>query len=363
MINFDAIPAELKTSPNWVLWRSEERRGKITKVPYRPAGSRASSTDPATWSTYDVIKSAYERGPDMWNGIGFVLQPPYVGIDFDRCISYGGQIEPQVANNIRRLDSYWERSPSGKGIHLIAKGTIPHGRKCPLFEIYQKGRYFTMTGDWLEGTPGTIEERSSELLSIYQETFGSGVDSVTEKLKPNLGPGRSLTEVPKSNRSMNELVLRLERHGDKITVYGARGSYSADISRSEQTRVYFDLLTRAVQAEHEETMVILKVKTKELYLVKAINEDHLRKDRDALECFQNATRGFKMVIAENMITSGPGGREITLIKEKVGLFVNELHQIGITAFSEGVVNDNFVRISVQPKGFIDVYSTRRRQPS
>jgi len=52
-----------------------------------------------------------------------------------------------------------------------------------------------------------------------------------------------------------------------------------------------------------------------------------------------------------------------LIKEKVGLFVNELHQIGITACSEGIVNGNFVRISMQPEGFIDIYSTRRRQPS
>src|SRR5271163_2631207 len=48
------IPSELTSRPHWVCWRYEEvrhdRDGKpvLTKVPYRPDGGRASSTDQRT---------------------------------------------------------------------------------------------------------------------------------------------------------------------------------------------------------------------------------------------------------------------------------------------------------------------------
>ena len=39
----------------WLVWRSEERDGKQTKIPYSPAtGQRASSTAPETWAGYEV---------------------------------------------------------------------------------------------------------------------------------------------------------------------------------------------------------------------------------------------------------------------------------------------------------------------
>jgi hypothetical protein len=365
MIYFDAIPAELKEIPNWILWRSEERMGKITKIPYRSTGSRASSTDPATWGAFGFIKSALEREPDLWSGIGFVLQSPYVGIDFDHCINEDGQINSEVAKIIGRLDSYSEKSPSEKGIHVIAKGKIARSRRCPLFEIYQGSRYFTMTGHHLDGTPNDVKERYSELLSIYQETFGHEKCISSAGNAPNatsLGPKFSPTN---SNKiSVNELVLEIRRHGDKVMVHGRNGSYSADISEpGEQNRAYFDLLTKAVRAESEETMEVLKVLTRELYLVKAINNGHLRKDIDALKRFQIETQKFKKVVAENMNSSGSERNEIAWIEKKVKDFVGELSQIGINARSEGILNGNFMRISVPPEGFIDVYSTRRRHPT
>ena len=49
---FDAIPEALRERRQWVLWRLEQKPGakKPTKVPYRPDGQHASSTDPATWT-------------------------------------------------------------------------------------------------------------------------------------------------------------------------------------------------------------------------------------------------------------------------------------------------------------------------
>jgi len=365
MIDFDSIPAELKGIPNWILWRSEERMGKITKIPYRSTGSRASSTDPATWGAFGFIESALEREPNLWSGIGFVLQSPYVGIDFDHCINEDGQINPEVAKIIGRLDSYSEKSPSGKGIHVIAKGRIARSRRCPLFEIYQGSRYFTVTGNRLDGTPNNVKERYSELLSIYQETFGHEKCISSAEIAPNATPVGPKLDLPNSNKgSENELVLEIRRHGDKLMILGTKGSYSSDIDeQGGQNRAYFDLLTKAVRVEFEETMEVLKVVTRELYLVRAINQGHLRKDTDALKRFQIAVQRFKKVVAENMNSSVSERQEIGWIEKKVKDFVGELSQIGINAHSEGLFNGNFMRISVQPEGFIDIYSTRRRHPS
>ena len=66
------IPAELRVLPQWVGWRQEQRGGKSTKVPVNAhTGELASSTDPATWSSFDDALTAVERhGCD---GVGFVF--------------------------------------------------------------------------------------------------------------------------------------------------------------------------------------------------------------------------------------------------------------------------------------------------
>ena len=51
------IPQELKALPRWITWRAEiwTPGEKPRKVPYDPRAlnSRASSTDPDTWATFE----------------------------------------------------------------------------------------------------------------------------------------------------------------------------------------------------------------------------------------------------------------------------------------------------------------------
>lgn len=42
---FNQIPTELKNTPHWILWRQEERNGKMTKVPYQFNGEMALSNE------------------------------------------------------------------------------------------------------------------------------------------------------------------------------------------------------------------------------------------------------------------------------------------------------------------------------
>jgi hypothetical protein len=173
------IPAELRDLAQWVVWRYEDRDGKRTKVPYRPAAptARASSTDPSTWSTHeDALRAA---GTDGVDGIGFVFTEgdPYAGADFDHCAN-GEDINPHVGALLRELDSYAEFSPSGTGLHVIVRATVNGGRnrtgKTPWgaeFENYDRGRFFCMTGRHVPDTPRTVNERQRQLDAVRAKMF------------------------------------------------------------------------------------------------------------------------------------------------------------------------------------------------
>src|SRR5699024_6963240 len=93
-----------------------------------------------------------------YDGIAYFFQEPYIGIDID---GVPNEIEEYLENEdadnivsefVESLESYAEVSPSGTGIHVIVKGTLPpHGRRRGNVEIYTTGRFFTMTGRKIGG--------------------------------------------------------------------------------------------------------------------------------------------------------------------------------------------------------------------
>jgi hypothetical protein len=93
----------------------------------------------------------------------FSPDDPYLGVDLD-----DGLPKAERAAITRELDSYAETSVSGDGVHVIVRASLNgHGRnrKGP-FEVYDKGRYFTFTGNHVAGTPATIEERQDQLEQV-----------------------------------------------------------------------------------------------------------------------------------------------------------------------------------------------------
>jgi len=170
--SFDSIPDGPKQVTRWVNWCVIQRDGKPTKKPINPGnGEPASCTDPSTWGTYDQAVERFKRGGV--DGIGFELGDDYVGIDLDHCRNPDtGELESWAQEIIRDLDSYAEVSPSGTGIHILAKGSLPKGRRRKgHIEIYSSGRYFTVTGWHFKGSPSTIEERSSAIRTLHQQVF------------------------------------------------------------------------------------------------------------------------------------------------------------------------------------------------
>ncbi|GIN74003.1 hypothetical protein J14TS2_44780 [Bacillus sp. J14TS2] len=177
--NFNDIPNDLKRLAQWIVWKTEKRKDKFTKVPYQVNGEEAQSNNRRTWSTFPTAVKAYQIGD--YDGIGFVFsrQDPYIGIDIDKCVADG------VPNNfaseiIDMMDSYTEFSPSGNGVHIIVEGKLPDyvagtGKKNTELdlEVYRFGRYFTFTGH-RENENG-IYERNDELEELFNKYLGERI--------------------------------------------------------------------------------------------------------------------------------------------------------------------------------------------
>ena len=141
------IPEELKALPQWVIWRGVLREGAMKKYPYCVAtGGTASSTNPGTWGSFEDALACYTAGNADGIGFVFALEGGIVGVDLDKCVADTGEVEPTAESIVNALDSYTEFSVSGKGLHVLLRGSLPKGRKKGPVEIYPSGRYFTVTG-------------------------------------------------------------------------------------------------------------------------------------------------------------------------------------------------------------------------
>ena len=132
---------QLKALPQWV-------GHTVKKVPLNPhTGKAAQSNNPETWGTATEAWAAKKKYG--WPGISFAftLESGVVGIDLDRCFDDDDRLSDDAAQIVDMMRSYTERSPSGKGLHILACGSIPHSVKRPGFEMYNELRYFTVTGN------------------------------------------------------------------------------------------------------------------------------------------------------------------------------------------------------------------------
>ncbi|MBO9477894.1 AAA family ATPase [Shimia sp. R11_0] len=168
------IPEELRSYPQWVCHDAAKR-------PINPqSGHLADVGDPTTWAKYeDATNSPHGVG------IGFVFTEadPFVGIDLD--VAEGGTPSEGQQRIYDAFDTYAERSPSGRGLHIIAKGKVAEGgvRNSNLgVEIYSSGRFFTFTGDAVR----------NQAIADCQ----SLVDTLRAQIAPNRGAAPTAPDVP-----------------------------------------------------------------------------------------------------------------------------------------------------------------------
>lgn len=165
------LPADMRALPQWVLAGADkvplavDHTGKLRKVsPTRP--SEWMSFEQAVWGMQHhaalVTTHTTEQGQVITRtglDVGFVLHEadPFSCIDLDTKDAVTHPDKPEVWTSpddfqryvsiINSMDSYTERSRSGKGIHVWVRGNIGRGFKRDGVEVYSQERYLICTGD------------------------------------------------------------------------------------------------------------------------------------------------------------------------------------------------------------------------
>lgn len=223
MVEYTNIPEELKQLQQWVVHKA--------KTPHSPkTGRLASVTDSATWSSFEDACTASKN----YDGLGFVFtaEDPFVGVDFDHCFTYG-LLDPWVAQQLQQLDSYAELSPSGTGLHVICKGQLPASVKRSQCELYDQGRYFTVTGN-VYGQPRPIRSAVSALSELYNQLRPQKEQATQTDGQLDRPP------VPLSDGELLEKA-RTAQNGERFAALfaGDCSEYGGDHSRADMVCVTF----------------------------------------------------------------------------------------------------------------------------
>jgi hypothetical protein len=184
-IDFAGIPgclAPLAGQRRWVGWRWEARgSGKPTKPPRTVIGGRANgyakNDDPATWATFDEAHAAQAAGGVEGVGLQILNLKRFVAIDLDN-VRNEGELLPWAADLIARAGSYAEWTPSGAGARIIGRvprdhaslhvGSTKHpgGGAFELWANASTGRFLTVTGARIDGTPDEARDVSAAVAEL-----------------------------------------------------------------------------------------------------------------------------------------------------------------------------------------------------
>jgi putative DNA primase/helicase len=212
------IPNELKDHDQWICWDTGMRDGKETKLPKDPNGGYAQTDDPSTWTSFGNVRVKRKNH----DGVGFVFTEDdnLVGIDLDKCRdAETGEWEDWALEVMDEMEGFIEISPSGTGAHIILEGEIPGDRRRKgNIEIYEDGRYFTVTGNTVspDGEPldeneeATLNSNQEGLENVYTEYLLDGEDENDE----DDDSGGNIQITPPSGERPNLAKLGYDRDVD-----------------------------------------------------------------------------------------------------------------------------------------------------
>ena len=176
-VGLEHIPDEMRRSGHFVLWHyifddeAKDDEKAWRKVPIQVTnGHNASTTAPDTWASFESAAQKYEAMQSPC-GLGYVfakVDTRYKKVssqdaddlgftDLDHCRNREtGEIAEWAWEIVRKFNSYCEASPSGTGVHLYWLGSVPNAKKVGNVEIYDRGRYSTLSGQHIVGTPEAV---------------------------------------------------------------------------------------------------------------------------------------------------------------------------------------------------------------
>lgn len=156
-----SIPAELRALDQWVV---SDPKGRPINA---RTGGGAMCNNPQTWSNFDAAIAACEkRGPGYLPALALTAEAGFTVIDLDDKAA-----KPATPDDLAQFDriiadcySYTERSRSGRGYHIVVKGSLPAPVKTTRVEMYDRDHFMTFTGDVVSAQP--IRKRPALLAKL-----------------------------------------------------------------------------------------------------------------------------------------------------------------------------------------------------
>ena len=183
-VNLGSIPTELKTLNRWAVWKTEIKEGRETKVSYYTQKQYANVSNPKTYLPFKDAVKLRSKYPEF-EGLTFILTVDLgiIGVDYDDALGNSTKLA-----ELQTLNSYVEVSPSGHGYRAFCSAKLPndkgrHSTKHNV-ELYSTGKFLSVTGNHVDGTPLTINEAQQPIDALYQKYFPSQNNTTDDSILP-----------------------------------------------------------------------------------------------------------------------------------------------------------------------------------
>lgn len=240
------IPEVLRNKVRWVGFVLDEEGKKIPINPKPDAFcSPASIADPTTWGTFEQAVNLVKHNLAIAIGYAMIKEDGIIFVDVD-CHTEGCSNENEkqklikhynsLCKDIGRFETYQETSLSGKGVHLLAKGSLSEGLsrgksiEAPI-EMYDDKRFIIVTGHKLNDFDISDDYRVvGALQNLHKQLFKS--KSETSKgsngeIVPFIGePIRSDKEVLRIAMKEKDFALLWNNRWEEVTDKNGNQKYT-----------------------------------------------------------------------------------------------------------------------------------------
>lgn len=215
----DEIPPELQAVPHWLVWKAGPVKPnlKFDKIPVHPETEQNLTGEIlAQTITFDEAVAAYKSG--RFSGLGFYPKnTEFVIGDIDGVVE-DGRIADWAIEDVGRLGTYTEISPSGRGLRWIAIGRKPgpetnnRDQHCEMYDKDSK-QFLTVTGHVLPAFDIIRDDIQHEVDAWYTRRIAKSRTTTTTPA-PEEGPGNSLMPKEVKERLLASPKMRRLWEGD-----------------------------------------------------------------------------------------------------------------------------------------------------
>ncbi|WP_106626970.1 DNA primase family protein [Selenomonas massiliensis] len=229
---------ELKAQKIWICWNYAMQNGNRTKMPCAADGGITGSNHAfrASWVTFEEARHAAEAS--SYSGVGFIIPKGMYFLDID----HRDEADAMVQLQIRRHDTYAEKSVSGNGIHIYGccdYDRIPKTKDKDGKEKLDSKFYVKNPHNKMELYVGGLTNRFAVFTGdvFHDAPLNDGTEAVLTTLKKDMLRKQPVNYRPKEDgdRTVFDIVcsLRKAKNGGKFARLFDRGDISEYGSASE----------------------------------------------------------------------------------------------------------------------------------